>query len=59
MFNEWGITEWFLLIINLLVISLVIFLVRRKFLRLMEKVEQRHNQSAEKRRLQSRELLKK
>ena len=59
MFNEWGMAEWFLLIINLLVISLVIFLVRRKFMRLMEKVEKRHNQTAEKRRIQARELLEK
>ena len=59
MFNEWGMAEWFLLIVNLLVISLVIFLVRRKFMRLMEKVEKRHNQTAEKRRIQARELLEK
>lgn len=59
MFDEWGIAEWFLLFINLIVISLVVFLVRRKFLRLMAKVEQRHNQSATKRRIQARESLEK
>lgn len=58
MFNEWSWTEWFLLVFNLLVITLIIWLVRRKFVKLMDKVEKRHNQSALKRRMKARELVK-
>ena len=57
MFNEWGIAEWFLLAFNLLVITLIIWLVRRKFVKLMDKVEKRHNQSALKRRMKARALV--
>ena len=56
MFNEWGWTEWFLLVFNLLVITLIIWLVRRKFVKLMDKVET-YNQSALKRRMKARALV--
>jgi len=57
MFNEWSWTEWLLLVFNLLVVILVIWLVRRKFVKLMDKVEKRHNQTAMKRRMKARELV--
>ncbi len=57
MFNEWSWTEWLLLVFNLLVIILVIWLVRRKFVKLMDKVEKRHNQTAMKRRMKAREVV--